>query len=68
MLYGNCKIEPSALRAALERFNERPDDGGWRWTVEALAMHLLDDLCGITLADCRTPPPQGGPSGNRGAR
>ena len=67
VLYRDGKIEPSALRAALERFNERPDDGGWRWTVEALAMHLLDDLCGITLADCRAPPPPGRPSGNRGA-
>ena len=66
VLYGNGKVERSALRAALERFNERPDGDGWRWTVEALAMHLLDDLCGVTLADRRAPPPPRGPSGNRG--
>ena len=62
VLYGKDMVEPAALRAALERFNERPDGDGWRWTVEALAMHLLDDLCGIALADRRAPPP----SGNRG--
>ena len=59
VLYRDGKVEPSALRAALERFNARPEHSGWRWTVEALAMHLLDDLCGITLADCRRPPPSG---------
>ena len=59
VLYGNGKVDPAALRAALERFNERPDGDGWRWTVEALAMHLLDDLCGIALADRRVPPPSG---------
>lgn len=57
VLYRDGKVEPAALRAALERFNGRPRDDGWRWTVEALAMHLLDDLCGIALADCRAPPP-----------
>ena len=49
------KIEAAALRAALERFNEPPNDG-WRWTIEALAMHLLHDLCGVTLAGWRYPP------------
>ena len=63
VLYGDGKVDPSALRAALVRFNVPPDDG-WRWTVEALAMHLLDDLCGITLADCRSPPPAGEPPEN----
>lgn len=61
VLYGNGKVEPAALRAALERFNARPDGGGWRWTVEALAIHLLDDLCGVTLADRRAPPAGGDP-------
>ena len=42
------------MRAALTRFNEAPDDG-WRWTVNALAAHLLQELCGITLLDCRRP-------------
>ena len=54
-LYEGGKIEGSALRAALERFNEPPHDG-WNWTVEALAMHLLHDLCGVTLAGWRYPP------------
>ena len=54
VLYADGKVNRSVLRAALCRFNEPPDDG-WNWTVEALAMHLLHDLCGITLADCRTP-------------
>ena len=49
------KIEASTLRAALERFNEPPHDR-WHWTVEALAMHLLHDLCGVTLAGWRYPP------------
>ena len=49
------KIDPAALRASLERFNETPDDG-WRWTVEALAAHLLHELCGIALLDCGYPP------------
>ena len=65
VLYGNGKVDPSALRAALCRFNEPPDDG-WEWTVEGLAMHLLSDLCGVTLADFRTPPPSGTPPENRG--
>ena len=55
VLFERGKVETSVLRSALARFNEPPDDG-WDWTVEALAMHLLHDLCGITLADCRTPP------------
>ena len=63
VLYGNGKVEPAALRAALERFNERHDGDGWRWTVEALAMHLLDDLCGVALADRRAPPPSGSRGG-----
>ena len=42
------KIDPGALRASLQRFNEAPDDG-WRWTPEALAAHLLHDLCGVAL-------------------
>ena len=63
VLYGNGKVEPAALRAALERFNERPDGDGWRWTVAALAMHLLDGLCGIALADRRAPPPSGSRGG-----
>ncbi|MDE0036618.1 MAG: hypothetical protein OXU77_03540 [Gammaproteobacteria bacterium] len=29
VLYGDGKVEP----AALERFNERHDGDGWRWTV-----------------------------------
>jgi len=28
--------------------NEAPDDG-WRWTAEALAAHLLDDVWGVSL-------------------
>jgi len=55
VMYADGKIDPDVLRAALARFNEPPDDG-WNWTVEALAMHLLHDQCGITLADCRLPP------------
>lgn len=62
VLYTHGKVDPSVLRAALGRFNEPPDDG-WNWTVEALAMHLLHDLCGITLADCRAP--AGGNLGRR---
>ncbi|MCY3812391.1 MAG: hypothetical protein OXH15_11400 [Gammaproteobacteria bacterium] len=42
------KVDPATLRASLERFNEAPDDG-WRWTAEALAAHLLHDLCGVAL-------------------
>ena len=49
------RIGTAALRAALQRFNEPPEDG-WRWTVDALAAHLLSDLCGITLAGWRYPP------------
>ncbi len=48
------KVDAAAVRAALERFNEAPEDG-WRWTVEALASHLLHELCGIVLLDCRHP-------------
>ena len=47
VLYADGKVDPSALRAALGRFNEPPDDG-WNWTVEAMAMHLLHGLCGVT--------------------
>ena len=49
------KADTAEVRAALERFNEAPDDG-WRWTVDALAAHLLHELCGIALLDCRYPP------------
>ena len=49
------KAEASDVRAALERFNATPGDG-WRWTVDALAAHLLHELCGIALLDCRRPP------------
>ena len=33
----------------LELWETAPEDSG-KWTVEALAAHLLSDLCGITLA------------------
>ena len=49
------KIDPAALRASLERFNEAPDDG-WRWNPEALAAYLLDDLCGVALVGWPEPP------------
>ncbi len=49
------KADTADVRAALERFNEAPEDG-WRWTVDALAAHLLHELCGIALLDCRYPP------------
>ena len=49
------KADTAEVRAALERFNEARDDG-WRWTVDALAAHLLHELCGIALLDCRYPP------------
>ena len=49
------KADAADVRAALRRFNEAPDDG-WRWTVDALAAHLLHELCGIGLLDCRYPP------------
>ena len=52
------KADTAAVRAALERFNEAPDNG-WRWTVDALAACLLDELCGIALLDCRYPPTSG---------
>ena len=52
------KVGPAALRASLERFNEAPDDG-WRWTVEALAAHLLNDLCGVSLVGWPEPPNAG---------
>ena len=39
---------------ALQRFNEAPDNG-WRWTVDALASHLLHERCGIVVLDCRRP-------------
>ena len=46
------KADTAEVRAALQRFNEAPDNG-WRWTVDALASHLLHELCGIVLLDCR---------------
>ena len=49
------KVDADDVRAALERFNARPGDG-WRWTADALAAYLLDELCGIALLDCREPP------------
>ena len=52
------RVGTSALRASLRRFNERPDDG-WRWTVEALAAHLLQDLCGVALLGFPFPPNRG---------
>ena len=52
------KADTADVRAALKRFNEAPDDG-WRWTVDALAAHLLHELCGIALLDCRYPPSTG---------
>jgi len=52
------KVDPAALRASLERFNEAPDDG-WRWTTEALAAHLLHDLCGVSLVGWLEPPNAG---------
>ena len=52
------RIDPGALRASLERFNEPPDDG-WEWTAEALAAHLLHDLCGVALVSWRYPPNRG---------
>ena len=48
------KADTADVRPALQRFNEAPDNG-WRWTVDALAAHLLHDLCGIVLLDCRRP-------------
>lgn len=48
------KIDPAALRASLGRFNET--SCGWRWTVEALAAHLLHDLCGVALVGWLEPP------------
>ena len=53
------KVDPAALRASLERFNEAPDDG-WRWTPEALAAYLLHDLCGVALVGWLEPPNAGG--------
>ena len=52
------KIDPAVLRDSLERFNEAPDDG-WRWTAEALAAHLLHDLCGVALVGWLEPPNAG---------
>ena len=49
------RIDTGALRASLERFNE-PRDDGWEWTAEALAAHLLHDLCGIAVVSWRYPP------------
>ena len=55
---GSGKVEAGEVRAALERFNATPADG-WRWTADALAAHLLHELCGIALLDCREPPANG---------
>ena len=52
------RIGTSALRASLRRFNKPPDDG-WRWTVEALAAHLLQELCGVALLGFPFPPNRG---------
>ena len=52
---GGGKVEAGEVRAALERFNAAPADG-WRWTADALAAHLLQELCGVSLLDCREPP------------
>ena len=52
---GGGKADIADVRAALERFNEASDNG-WRWTVDALAAYLLQELCGIALLDCRYPP------------
>ena len=49
------KIDPAPLRASLGRFNGTSGDG-WRWTVEALAAHLLHDLCGVALVGWLEPP------------
>lgn len=54
MSEGN-KVDVSTLRAALKRFNEPPEDG-WQWSVEALAQHLLRELCGIMVVGGRLPP------------
>ena len=52
--------DQAVLRASLERFNEAPDDG-WRWSVDALAAHLLHDLCGVALVGWPEPPGAGDP-------
>ena len=52
------KVAPSTLRASLRRFNEPPDDR-WRWSAEALAAYLLQDLCGVVLLGWRYPPNRG---------
>lgn len=49
------KVDVSTLRAALQRFNEPPEDG-WQWSVEALEKHLLRELCGIMVVGRRLPP------------
>ena len=53
------KTDTEVLRDALERFNVPPDDG-WCWTTDALAAHLLHDLCGITLVGYHDRPVDGG--------
>ena len=50
------KTETSTLRASLQRFNEPPEDG-WQWSVDALARHLLRELCGIELVGGLRYPP-----------
>ena len=49
------KVDVSALRASLQRFNEPPEDD-WLWSVEALGRYLLQELCGIILVGSRLPP------------
>ena len=49
------KTDAAVLRDALARFNVPPDDG-WCWTTDALAAHLLHDLCGIALVGFRNLP------------
>ena len=63
------KAHSADVRAALERFNELPEDE-WRWTMDGLAAYLLHELCGIALLDRRCPPTDvaagtGSPSGGR---
>ncbi len=49
------KVAPSAVRASPRRFNQPPDDG-WRWSAEALAAYLPNDLCGVVLLGWPCPP------------
>ena len=47
--------EPSTLRATLKRFNQSEDE--WQWSLDALARHLLRELCGIELVGGGRCPP-----------